>query len=328
MLDVIISVLKSRSKKLVFLHHNADLDALGSALALYFSFPDITLGAPDNISKTARRLHDVFKVPIETGCRTDAFDHVIVVDTAMTAGIGIDASQLGRRLIVIDHHVKPDYICPGTSPESSEFSGIYYSDSDRKSCAEIIYKIIKQAGVALRREAAISLLSGIIADTAHFRHADTHTLKTVISIIEETGIDLDHSISSIANQPEDISERIAVLKGMQRMKIDRVGTWLIAGSVVGSHEAHVCNAMLTAGADVSIVASQRENDSRASSRARAHAVRFGLNLGIIMRELGKEVGGEGGGHAAAAGINYVGDAEALLDMCMERVKKWTVENNP
>jgi len=315
MLDRILQVLQSPSKKLVFLHHNADLDALGSALALYYSFPNISIGAPDNVSRVAKGLKSTLNIDVITAPRVEQYEKVIVIDTPALSKLGLDTQQLGDNLIVIDHHTTSDTI---TVP-------LYYCDPQRKSCAEIIHRLLKLGGIKIGRETAIALLSGIIADTAHFRHADISTLKTTIEIMEESGIDLDHAANIFAAEPEDMSEKIAVLKGMQRLKFERVGTWLIIGSTVSSHEATVCNALLAAGGDVAFVAAQREDGARASGRARPHAVRFGFNIGALFQDIGRELGGEGGGHPGAGGVSFNGDAEALLNICMEKTVKWVGE---
>lgn len=313
MLDEILHILQGPDKKLIILHHNADLDALGSALAIYYNFLNVNIGVPDNLGKGAKQLHKLAGVPVITNPNTDDYPKIIVLDTPSLARLGLDVGRRGNDIIVIDHHT--------TSEEP--IVPMYYSDPTSRSCAEIVYKLLKMARVRISRETAIALITAIVADTAHFRHANISTLETVIEILKESGLDLDHAMSVLTSEPEDMSEKIAVLKGMQRMRFERVDTWLIAGTVVSAHEALICNTMLSIGADVSFVASQRKDEARISARARPHAVRFGFDIGRMFQELGRDVKGEGGGHPGAGGLSYIGDAEALLNISMEWAIKWT-----
>lgn len=310
----VVEALSAPGKKLILLHNNADLDALGSAIALSRSFPGCEIGTPDRLSRVAQQLQRVQGVAVVPEPDFAAYSRIFVVDTSTLGRLGLD-NVPPERLAVIDHHTTSDPVN----------AGVVIILPHKRSCAEIVHDILKAAAKAPDRDSAVALLSGIIADTGHFKHANISTLETVIAIMRETGVDLDHAMNAFVNEPEDISEKIAVLKGMQRMKFERVQTWLIAGTCVSSHEALVCNSLLAAGADVSFVAAERGDDARLSGRARSHAVRFGLNLGTLFGEVAKDIGGEGGGHPGAAGLSYRGDAEALLNVCMQKAARWADE---
>jgi nanoRNase/pAp phosphatase (c-di-AMP/oligoRNAs hydrolase) len=93
---------------------------------------------------------------------------------------------------------------------------------------------------------------------------------------------------------------------------------VVAVAIGGSFEASSCRALTLAGADVVFVGSQRDEEFRISARATQDMVRKGVHLGNIMGELSGETHTEGGGHGGAAGLSGVGDAEAMLHMCMTR----------
>jgi len=123
---------------------------------------------------------------------------------------------------------------------------------------------------------------------------------------------------ALTRSEPSMSERVSVMKCVQRSKFDRVGDMVVAVSYGGSFEAAGCRALLSAGADVVFVASQREESFRMSARATQNMVRRGFNLGEIIKDIGSETDNDGGGHEGAAGISGVGDIEAMLHICMQR----------
>ena len=62
--------------------------------------------------------------------------------------------------------------------------------------------------------------------------------------------------------------------------------------------------------------SQRDEEFRVSARATQEMVRRGIKLDAIMGQLSKETFTDGGGHGGAAGMTGIGDAEAMIHMCM------------
>jgi alanyl-tRNA synthetase len=103
----------------------------------------------------------------------------------------------------------------------------------------------------------------------------------------------------------DVSERIAVLKGAQRIEFEKVGGYLVATTVVGAFEAATARALLRIGADVAIVAAHKDKEVRISMRSKRYFYEeTKLNLGVdIAHELGKIIDGSGSGHPNAAGVN-------------------------
>jgi nanoRNase/pAp phosphatase (c-di-AMP/oligoRNAs hydrolase) len=76
--------------------------------------------------------------------------------------------------------------------------------------------------------------------------------------------------------------------------------------------------MLSLGADIAFVGSQRGEEFRVSARARQDVVRMGLHLGKLLEDVGAETSNDGGGHGGAAGLVGIGDVEAILNICMSR----------
>jgi hypothetical protein len=157
----------------------------------------------------------------------------------------------------------------------------------------------------------------MLTDSGHFSFANSRLMRTFADVMDETGIKMDEAME-FSRSETGMSERVAVMKGLERSKFDRVGDMIVATSYGGSFEASVCRAILYAGADVVFVGSQRDDTFRLSARADQETVRRGIHLGELMKDIGKETVSDGGGHGGAAGLSGVGDVEAMLHICMQR----------
>lgn len=76
-----------------------------------------------------------------------------------------------------------------------------------------------------------------------------------------------NEVINLVKTPISISEKIAVLKAMSHIRFDHFESFIVAVSYGSSFEASSCNAIISAGADVAFVGSQRKNEFRLSSRA-------------------------------------------------------------
>ncbi|MEE9150991.1 MAG: DHH family phosphoesterase [Thermoplasmata archaeon] len=310
MLEEILRELE-KGKKCVLLHVNADPDALGSAIALSLAFPDVSIGSVGGLSKNGKVLLKNLGVEVMEKPDISLYDKIVIVDTPSPDRLGEFKDKV-RTLIVIDHHSK-------TFDWDSE---LCYVDEDKASCGEIIYQILKLGEKKITPQIGLALLTGILTDTGKFRHATASTLKTFGEIMEASGIGMEEVLSVFEEEHEtDYSKKISILKGAQRLRYQSLEGYIVAISQVSSFESGVCNALLSIGADVAFVGSQRDDEFRISSRTTQAIVKKGLHLGNLMADMGKEIGCNGGGHDGAAGLNGVGDVEAMLNICMERAKE-------
>ena len=187
----------------------------------------------------------------------------------------------------------------------------------RTSCCEIVKQIIDAAGVEMRRDVGLMLLGGMLTDSGHFQYAKPAMLPEFSDIMVRCGIEMDEAMD-LTQAPVSMSEKIAMMKAIERTRFDRVGEMIVAISFGGSFEASSCRAIMAAGADVVFVGSQRDENFRLSARATQEAVRKGIHLGEIMSGIGRETMADGGGHGGAAGLTGIGDTEAMLNICMSR----------
>lgn len=307
MLERIVEELRF-GKKIALIHSNADADALASAFVITRLFDDFTLGIAESMNKVAKRLAE--KVNAEFVCNPsiDEYEKVVVLDTSNPNQLGDLALRL-RKPIVIDHHARVD-------SWNSEF---YYTDESKSSCAEIVYEISKILGRALRQEEAFALLVGIITDTGRFKFGNAETLKASAELMQLHDIKIEDALS-IIEEELDYSQRVAQLKSAQRLVFESVNGIIIASSQVSAFEASCCSILLLLGADVAFVGSQKREQYNIIGKARFTLAKR-VHLGLLMHEIGKECNAEGGGHKGAGGIIGIGDVEAMLNICREKVKE-------
>ena len=294
------------NRVLYLCHRNADPDAIGSAFALSRAFGG-TVAAVDDLSRTGGAASRIIGVEVLINPSADAYDLTVVVDTSVRLQLG---EILPENYALVDHHLDAGLL------DGAEF----YIQKPSKSTAEIVWTILKENGKmeVLSREMALGLLVGMISDTGRFKRATPESFRTSAELLEAGRFDYDEALQALS-VPQDISQRIAVLKATSRSKIERQGEWLVASTEINSFEGSAAMALVDIGADVAFAAGRHNDRVRISARSSRAAVRMGLNLNELMGEVGRAHDGDGGGHKAAAALEARGEPQALLLECRKKV---------
>ncbi len=288
-------------------HRNADPDAISSAFALSEAIGG-TVGLVDGCNRVASVLIEKLGIEVMDKPNPENYGFVVVVDTSTKAQLN-DIELISY--CVIDHHTTT------ALTENADF----YLHRNATSTVEIIYGILKVMGAPINRRVGIGMLTGIVTDTGHFKHASEDTFSTVAKIIKASGVEYGEVLDLMAITPQDISMRIAILKAASRVELDRVQDMLIASSHVSSFGGSASSMLINIGADIAFVGTAKGESVRISSRAKREAVNAGVNLGQLMEDISNEYNGTGGGHSGAAGIDVIADMEEVLNKCKERTKK-------
>lgn len=295
----------SGGRKVILVHGNADMDAISCAYAISKCFPEADIFAPNGIDRVSRVVSEKLGFEVLSECDLSSYDKAVAVDTSSPEQFGTGLS-FPEDMIVIDHHQL-----------SGKWQCKVYCDDSKVACAQIVLNILRENGIPIERDVGLVLLGGMLTDSGHFQYADPELLKDFAYLLETTGIQMDEAMS-LTHTDITMSERVSVMKCIERSKFDRVGDMIVATSYGGSYEASGCRALMQAGADVVFVASQRDDNFRMSARATQAIVRRGINLGELVKDIGQETVTDGGGHDGAAGISGIGDIEAMLHICMQR----------
>jgi len=320
----ITRILDELDAKLIVLlcHHNADPDAVCSAYAfaslLKHFRPNlkVEIGAAQGISRLSKHLLKHLAVEVKTDPKVENADALVLLDTNTIQQL----NRLGEKvktskapIIVIDHHA--------AHPKTERLAKLSITNEEASSTCEIVYDFFKQIGVKPGENEAKALFWGIAFDTRHFILASSLTLKKVAELID-AGVNAQENLS-LLSLPMDFSERVARLKACRRVKLFRIGEWILAFSHVSSYQASAARAIIDLGAHVAVVAGQKNGNIEISLRStREFYKKTGIHLGKdIAKPLGEYLHGMGGGHPTAAGVNGVEYTETGLKCCLRLLKE-------
>lgn len=161
MYNIMNKFLEDKQSICVIQAENPDGDSLGSAIALDYLFndKDVSLYCPVDIPKYLHYFEDWSRVSSEFDFRADGY---IIVDTAAEVLLSklLDDSAIRNRLysapvLVIDHHETEDDL---------QFTHEAIIET-RPSCTELIFRIAKESGIEINKEAAEAIFQGLLSDT-------------------------------------------------------------------------------------------------------------------------------------------------------------------
>lgn len=315
LLDFLKSVREKRA--LILIHSLADLDAVGSAVALSSLLKDSSVIASDLPTAKARKLLKFLKTEVRVGGRLDC-DALFILDTNSYDMLGKLADAVKNfkgKKVVIDHH--------SIHPDSIKADHLLV-DNRYLSTAELVYEILKELNFKISDREAVCLLCGIIDDSAGFNNANRKTFSDIAALLGKTKMQY-REVLQLFRTDTDVSQRIALLTACKRAEVERVGDYLIATSTVGSFEAKAAEALVGIGADFSFVGCKGRKEARISARMREDLMKeLDVNLATqVIEKVGRILNGSGGGHACAAGANgtRVDAFEDAMNACVELTKE-------
>lgn len=305
----------------ILTHKNADPDALSSMLILknflealknktYLILPE-GLNAASKIVLNKLGIRTSFVSPHLMRWINELIDIYIIVDTSSPVQLGqlIDIVR-EKPYIVIDHHQ------PGALINDSLIS---LSHKVVSTC-ELVYLLLKDMWWFSSLEATL-LLIGILYDSRRFIYVDKYSFRIIDELINKYDGDYRKALN-VLQKKMDVSERIARLKGAQRLKIERIGEYVVVTTHVSAFEGSVARAIIELGADVVFVASSNDR-LRIVGRATPEFVeKTRISLGRdIMPIIGKLIKGNGGGHDTAGVAEGSGSIDYGLKLALNVLRK-------
>jgi nanoRNase/pAp phosphatase (c-di-AMP/oligoRNAs hydrolase) len=314
-------MLRTAESTLVLGHQNADPDAVCSAFA--FSLLALRVNkkvklffaAPEGVSKLSKQILRVVPLKVTDSPDLSTVDLIVTVDTNTLQQLGNlrdPVIQSGKPLIMIDHHAP--------HPDNEKTATFVICDETATSTCEIILKLYKKLGIAISKAASQALLIGLLVETGHLTIATRDTFNSAAELIKR-GADPEAALAATRSTMDE-SERIARLKSAQRLRMERLGKWVIALSEVGSYHASAARALIALGAHVAVVAGKRDSEVTVSMRStKEFASETGFHLGRdLASPLGMKMGGMGGGHATAAGVDVFGEVNQAFKLALQLIK--------
>ena len=300
----------------VITHRNGDMDTVASACALSSSLGTNSRSMGIHLSKLARDVIDELEFEFT---RMDAnrvalprtTSGIIIVDAAGPEQIGIKLPQ-NIPICVIDHHAH-------TSDQWNISNDDIHVNKPVCSTTQIVFDYIIQYRLeTLDDRMRKILLTGLITDTGHYRHADANALQTASEML---GDDIKHGdvLDLLRTTGLGRSIRIATLRSLTNVSVESAGDFVVAVTSCSTHEGTVAGSLIHAGADAAIVTNSKVPGLRLTTRASHKSVDNGLDMGSILSSLAQSLGGEGGGHAGAAGWTTNIDKVEAVSTILSRI---------
>ncbi len=318
----------------VFMHRNADGDAVGSAYALavalsragkavcVFSGEDY----PENLKFLVYEdsVETVYLTP-ENSCDEDigSFDLGIAVDCATLERIapvcrGVFESCTST--VRIDHHLP----CEG-----SEFATVNIADPSWAAASEGLWDFIREFcdGIRCPRpdyDIAIRLYTGILTDTGRFVYTCTtgNTFRVVGELVDITGTDLNWIARSLFDlKKPEVTKLIAKAYNNAELFFDGKAVYVYLSlndfEEIGAMQSD-SNAVPPAlinieGVEIAVFARQFSDGSDGNKISMRCSSRY--NVAEICNIFG------GGGHACASGCSIHGEPETVKKAVLAEIEK-------
>jgi len=279
---------------------------------IFISFSEFSKKTKIFMGKVAEKFPELDFSP-DKDVKISNIDLIIILDTNNLDQIAYNVSESDIPFIFIDHHVdlKKDY--------KNNLKSLTILGEGFSSTAEIIYDMFEYFEVELDVSYKYLLIGAILADSGHFKYGNNDTILRMSKLLDDK-LDYQEIVSELKNKRE-ISERIAKIKGIQRVNLIHLEDWLIGTTNISSYEASVANSLIQIGFDIGIAYSIKKSKFRITIRAVKEAyLKAGLNLGKVLKEVAKEYGGSGGGHPGAASLNGITNFKEILDKIIYNIK--------
>lgn len=311
------SVIEKHSGPIVITSHKqADPDALGSAMLLYYilkniSQSDIQIVMP-TLSKQTDKITSEFN--FQDSIQKKILSPMVLKETCI---ILVDTNQplitdLGsifanedslfvwqscKTRIIIDHHLLEN------QPANTETVPIVYPKYTSNS--ELVFELLVESTLPMPGKGILSVgLLGILFDTKRLQLASATTLQNVAKILEELQATVEDYIHYLENFKE-FSERVANVKTAQRNKLVILQeAYLLSLSFVSSFESSSARALQYLGSDIAVVINRSKEEIRISFRATKRFYEAtGVHCGELAKMVAEQFSGTGSGHPTAAGCN-------------------------
>lgn len=301
----------------VICHRNADADAYLSAYGISSLLRtiepkcEVDIVTPEGMTTLTSRLAAKFPHKVLQESERD-YDLYVAVDVGdaelLREWQGKMAMSDGVRVLV-DHHPYRD----------ARLYDHVIVDEQATSAAEVVFKLFAAANVKVDSTTAQALLIAILFDSAHLSIAKGEGLRTVVKLLD-MGADLVDAKKDLRSEP-DYGEVMAKLKGAQRLKVHKLGDWVVSTSVTGSFQAHVARALIVLGSDVAIAGGESEGETRVSLRSTQRFFETtNVKLGTqVAEEVARDLGGHGGGHDTAASFSTQKTEEEAVMGCLKQL---------
>jgi bifunctional oligoribonuclease and PAP phosphatase NrnA len=309
MLREVLKHIEQRSHFLLTSHARPDGDAVGSALAFRQILRSMGKGAEvilrDGVPRVYQPLPFAGEVIVSDRVNGN-YEAAIILECDSIQRTRLQGLE-GRFLISIDHHVS-----------GRPFANVNWIDPKAVATAELVYRLAREAGVAISSDIATCLYTALLADTGSFMFEGTneHTFALARELVM-AGADPAHCARNVYFAHSEAKMR---LLGAGLSNLHRQGSfaWISitreqmqdAGAKEEDCEGLV-NYVLSIG-DIEVAAFFREQPDgrfRVSLRSKGQ-----LNVAKLAEQFG------GGGHECASGCSMDGPLPAAVAKIVDHLR--------
>jgi nanoRNase/pAp phosphatase (c-di-AMP/oligoRNAs hydrolase) len=308
---------------LITTHDLADLDGFFSGIVLkycfekyfpnqniFFTFTGLSKHTKSFVNKFSIKFPN-FNFTFHEHVELSDIDVIVIVDSNNIEQIQLFKNSVFKiPHIFIDHHVNLQKNYKGNV---SSLNLIYDKYS---STSEIVFELFDDCNIEFPIPYKYLLVSAILTDSGFLKYGNTGTIINLNRILQDQ-IEIQE-IFPLLEREKDVSEKIAQIKALQRVKLIRINQWLIGISHISSFSASAASILTKVGFDIGIVVSEDKSDYRITTRAKKNVcLRTGLHLGKIFSEINNV---DGGGHDGAATLNGKNDVKETLNQLINKIK--------
>lgn len=293
----------------IVMHRKADLDSAVSGYILYklftrfFKATNCYLVAPEGVSDDTavffpKRILNRVRFTDKVVCKGKCVMILVDVGGMETLSVYREILNFKGYKVLIDHHIPIEDF-------HSRFNTLFV-DAESSSTLEIILSGLRNKVNFSRffNKSEIKLMVyTLIAETRFMHLSNWKTLELLSFLLKLIGNRKLGEYYMMFSRKPSISERIAILKGFQRLKLYRYNEVLMGITSVSAFQNVVSSKLISAGLDVVIVYSEKKECKihiRLSDR-----IRMKLDVvNDIVKIVRREFGGEGGGHAQLGDIVF------------------------
>ena len=321
--EVFLNFLQGKNL-LITTHDLADLDGFISGIALkycfetYFpnqniklTFSGLSKHTKSFINKFSTKFPN-FNFNYQEHVELSDIDVIVVADSNNLDHVKLfNNIDLDIPFIFIDHHLNLQKNYPGNVLSLNLIFDNY------SSTTEMVLELFDDCNIKLPIPYKYLLVSAILTDSGFLKYGNTGTIKNLNSILQDQ-LEIQ-DVVPLLEREIDISEKIARIKALQRVKLIRINNWLIGISHLSSFSASAASILTKVGFDIGIVVSEDKSDYRITTRAKKQVcLKTGLHLGKIISEINNV---NGGGHDGAATLNGKNDVEEILNQLIDKIKE-------
>jgi phosphoesterase RecJ-like protein len=185
MIQKIAKIVRDEDRFLLVTHVNPDGDAVGSLLGLHLALKEMGKKSWPVAGEQFPELYDFLpgrdSLVTNVSLLNDPPNWIVSLDVASEERISGDITRFRDRaqLVNIDHH-----------PTNPGFGDLNFLVPSATSTAELVYKVIKEAGCKLSADVGKCLYAGLVTDTGCFRFSGVNS-ETLLLGAEMLGAGFD-----------------------------------------------------------------------------------------------------------------------------------------